>query len=326
MSNIKLGVISHSYVAEWVDDKCTLEDMFRHIAELGCDGIEIVETSMFPHYPYVGDDYAGEIYRLSRTYGVKVVCVSANMDRGMRQDRNLTEREMLSHVIQDMQNANQLECPIVKSQFLISPHVMQLAAPYAEYYGTKLTIEIHNPESPTSPIMTEYYNAFEECGSTWLGFVPDFGMLATKPNPAEIGRALAAGARSEIIDLATDLRYEDVGREAGRKALAEAGATPLEINTFESMYGYMTFSREPDFAGMRKIMKYCPHMHGKFFDMNDDGEEATIPYADILKFLDNEGYDGYIVSEFEGQVTPEKSSFEQVRRHIRMEQKILANL
>lgn len=326
MSNMKLGVTTHSYVAEWVDDKCTLEDMFRHVADLGCDGMEIVETSMFPDYPYVSDQYAGLLRRYCNEYGVKLVAISANMDRGKRFDRNLTEDEMLANVIQDLQNANKLECPVLKTQFLISPKVMQRAAKYAEYYGVKLTIEIHNPETPTSPIMTEYYNAYEETGSDYLGFVPDFGMFADRPNKADMDRAIQNGANKEIVDLAIKLRYDGVSREEGRVILNEKKATPLELNLFESMYGFMQFSKTPDFDGLRKIMKYSPHMHGKFFDILDDGTEATIPYDKILKLLKEEDYDGYIVSEFEGQIKPGKSSFDYVRRHIEMEKKILEQL
>ncbi|GKH32771.1 sugar phosphate isomerase/epimerase [Muricomes sp. OA1] len=326
MSNIKLGVTTHSYVAEWVDDKATLEDMVRHIAELGCDGMEIVATSMFPEYPYVSDAYAGEIRRYAQDYGVKLVAVSGNMDRGKRKDRNLTDEEMLAVVIQDLQNANKLECPVLKSQFLISPRVMQRAAKYAEFYGVKLTIEIHNPETPSSHIMTEYYNMFEETGSAYLGFVPDFGIFADRPNKADLNRAIENGADREIVELATQLRYDGVSREEGRQILSAKNATPSEMNLFESMYGYMQFSKNPDFDGLRKIMKYCPHMHGKFFEILDDGSEATIPYDKILRVLYEEDYDGYVVSEFEGQIKPGKSSFDYVKRHIRLEQSILAEI
>ncbi len=326
MSNIKLGVTTHSYVAEWVDDKATLEDMVRHIADLGCDGMEIVATSMFPEYPYVSDAYAGEIRRYATDYGVKLVAISGNMDRGKRYDRNLTEDEMLAIVIRDLQNANKLECPVLKSQFLISPQVMQRAAKYAEYYGVKLTIEIHNPETPTSKIMTEYYDAFEETGSKYLGFVPDFGMFADRPNKADMDRTIQGGANRDIVETAIQLRYDGVSREDGRKILTEKNATPMEMNLFESMYGFMQFSKNPDFDGLRKIMKYSPHMHGKFIDILEDGTEATIPYDKILKVLDEENYDGYIVSEFEGQVKPGHRSFDYVRRHIALERKILAEL
>lgn len=326
MSNIKLGVTTHSYVEDWVDDKCTLEDMFRHIADLGCDGIEIVQTSMFPDYPYVSDSYIGELKRLCSTYGVKIIAIDGNMDRGKRRDRNLTEKEMLNVVIQDVQNAALVGAPVVKSQYLISPRVMKMAASYAEYYGVILTIEIHNPETPTSPIMTEYYEAFEETGSKYLGFVPDFGMFADRPNKSDMDRAIQFGANKEVLDRAVQLRYDGVSREEGRKILSEMKASPMELNMFESMYGFMQFSKTPDFDGLRKIIKYCPLMHGKFFDILDDGTEATIPYDKVLKLLDELDYDGYVSSEFEGKIQPGKSSFDYVRRHIEMEKKILRGL
>ncbi len=326
MSNIKLGVTTHSYVEDWVNDKVTLEDMYRHCAELGVDGIEIVQTSMFPDYPYLSDEYAGKLKRFEREYGVKLIALDGNMDRGKRWDRDLNEQEMLKILIRDLQNASQLEAPVLKSQYLMSPKVMQMAEKYAREYGVILTVEIHNPETPTSPIMTEYYNMMVETGSKYLGFVPDFGMLANRPNKAEFDRAVQNGARREILDFAIELRYNDVSREDGRAEMAKKEANGFEMQMFESMYGYMQFSKVPDYEGLKKILPYCPLMHGKFIDILEDGTESTIPYADVLKVLDEAGYDGYIASEFEGQVKPGRSSFEYVREHIEMERKILAVL
>lgn len=326
MSKIKLGVTTHSYVEDWVDGRATLEDMFRHCAELGVDGIEIVQTSMVPDYPYVSDAYAGEIRRLERAYGVKLVALDGNMDRGKRWDRDLNDQEMLKILIQDLQNANKLEAPILKSQYLMGPEVMHQAEKYAKQYGVILTVEIHNPETPTSPIMTEYYNMMVETGSTHLGFVPDFGMLANRPNKAEFDRAIANGARKEVLDYAVGLRYDGVSREEGRELMAAKEANGFEMGMFESMYGYMQFSKVPDYEGLIKILPYCPLMHGKFIDILEDGTESTIPYADVLKVLNDAGYDGYITSEFEGSVKPGRSSFAYVREHIEMEKKILAAL
>ena len=77
-TKIKLGVTTHSYVEDWVDGKATLEDMFRHCAELGIDGIEIVQSSMISDYPYVSDAYAGELKRLENAYGVKLLSEKAS--------------------------------------------------------------------------------------------------------------------------------------------------------------------------------------------------------------------------------------------------------
>ena len=108
--------------------------------------------------------------------------------------------------------------------------------------------------------------------------------------------------------------------------MAAKGANGFEMGMFESMYGYMQFSKVPDYEGLKKILPYCPLMHGKFIDILEDGTESTIPYDEVLKVLDEAGYDGYITSEFEGSVKPGRSSFTYVREHIEMERKILAAL
>lgn len=43
---------------------------------------------------------------------------------------------------------------------------------------------------------------------------------------------------------------------------------------------------------------YC--CHAKFNNMNDDFEETTIPYPEIVKILQEHGYNGYLLSEYEG--------------------------
>lgn len=43
---------------------------------------------------------------------------------------------------------------------------------------------------------------------------------------------------------------------------------------------------------------YC--CHAKFNNMNDDFEETTIPYPEIVRVLKENGYNGYLLSEYEG--------------------------
>ena len=43
---------------------------------------------------------------------------------------------------------------------------------------------------------------------------------------------------------------------------------------------------------------YC--CHAKFIHMSDDFEETTIPYPEIVKVLQDYGWDGYLLSEYEG--------------------------
>ena len=65
------------------------------------------------------------------------------------------------------------------------------------------------------------------------------------------------------------------------------------------------------------IIPYIVSIHGKFYNMTEIPgrpgcyEDKCIDYETPMKYLREHGFDGYINSEFEGQV-------EQVRRHHEM--------
>lgn len=101
---------------------------------------------------------------------------------------------MVSRAITDIISANKLGCTTMREQYLLSPSGLARIAPYAEAYNVRVGIEIHNPESPITPDMLEYLNVIEKTGSKYIGFVPDFGCFATKPNKPYWDRALAGGA------------------------------------------------------------------------------------------------------------------------------------
>ena len=48
------------------------------------------------------------------------------------------------------------------------------------------------------------------------------------------------------------------------------------------------------------LLPYIYCCHAKFINMSDDFEETTIPYPEIVKVMQENGYDGYLLSEYEG--------------------------
>jgi sugar phosphate isomerase/epimerase len=232
MNNIKLGVTLYCFTNEYAKGIYTLEDCIRVAAEIGAEGYEIVATQMIPSYPYISDKFLGEIKAISAAYGIEPICYAANTDRGMRVDRDLTEDEMLKLAINDLSSANKLGCKVMRAQYLLSPEAMGRLAPYAEDYGIKVGVEIHNPETPTSPIMQQYLEVFEKTGSKYIGFVPDFGCFATKPNKPHWDNALANGAPLELLEFAAKLRYNDVPRKEARAEIIKAGANGAVMGAF----------------------------------------------------------------------------------------------
>ncbi|MCF0141883.1 MAG: TIM barrel protein, partial [Parasporobacterium sp.] len=48
------------------------------------------------------------------------------------------------------------------------------------------------------------------------------------------------------------------------------------------------------------LLPYVYCCHAKFIDVDENFNETTIPYPEILKVLMDNGYDGYLLSEYEG--------------------------
>jgi len=319
MSNIKLGVTLFSFTAEYAKGNLSFEDCVRTAAEIGAKGYEIVATQMIPSYPYVSDEFSGLVQGCWQKYGIKPICYSANQDRGMIPGRNLTEDELLASAIIDLKSAHKLGCKIMRVQYLLSPNVLRKLATFAEEYGIKVGVEIHNPETPTTPIVKQYIKVIQESGSKFIGLIPDFGCFATRPNKPHWDAALAAGAKLEYLELAAQLRYDDIPKEVAKKKLIEAGAGGQVLGALEGMYGFVQFRREPDLEGLKNIIPYCFHFHGKFHCMLENGTEASIPYNEILPVIQNSDFEGFIVSEYEANI----EAVDMVKRHIAMEKRIL---
>ncbi|MBQ9031405.1 MAG: sugar phosphate isomerase/epimerase [Parasporobacterium sp.] len=323
MSNVKTGVTLYSFTTEYCKGIMTLEDCIKTAKDLGAAGFEIVATQMIPSYPYVDDQFLGEFRRICKDYEMEPVCYGANMDRGLRGDRNLTDDEMLAMAVNDIKNAYKMGCKCVREQYLIGAENFGRLAPYAEAYGVKVGIEIHNPDTPITPMTESFLEVIEKTGSKYLGLVPDFGCFATKPNKMGWDNALKAGAKLELLELARDMKYDEVPLAEAKEKLIAAGATDVELSTQQDMYAFLQFKKDisKELEGLKKIIPYCIHMHGKYHYVYENLEESAIPYDRILEVVRESDYEGYIVSEYEEYNS--NHSFEMLRRHQLMMKKYL---
>ena len=323
MSRVKLGVTLYSLSTEYCKGEKTLEDCIRTAKELGAEGFEIVATQMVPSYPFVSDKFLGEFKAICQYYNMEPICYGANMDKGMRGDRVLTDDEMLQFAIRDIRNAHKMGCKVMREQYLIGPQNFARLAPYAEAYGVKVGVEIHNPDNPISPMIMQFREVIDKTGSKYLGFVPDFGCFATKPNKMNWDNAVKAGANVQLLEMARDMLYEGLPEEEAIRKLKEAGGGFLELTVMRDMFGFLQFKKDisKELEGLKEIIPNCVHMHGKYHYMYENFEEAAIPYKDIMNIIKDSDYEGYIVSEYEEYNSGQ--SLEMLARHLKMMKKYL---
>ena len=93
------------------------------------------------------------------------------------------------------------------------------------------------------------------------------------------------------------------------------------------MFLMMKSAAQPE--DIKDIIPYIVSIHGKFYEMTEDCREPSVDYENIVPRLAELGYDGYIVSEYEGQRWVEDingvDSIEQVRRQHVMLKRLLGH-
>ena len=301
MGNVKIGALLFCFTAGYIKGDLDLEGCVRTAKELGCEGYEIVATQMLPHYPFLTDADLALIKSFTEKYGIAPHCYSANMDKGLRYDRDLTDDEMVAMALRDIRNAARLGCKAMRQQWMMPPRAFIRLAPYAETYDVKIGIEIHNPAYPSCPEMLDYLELIEASGTKHLGFIPDFGCFATRPNKPHWDRALANGAQPELLELARQMRYDDVPQPEAARRLQDAGANGAVMAAFAGIYGFVQFRAKPDLDGLKRILPYCVEFHGKVHYVSEELEEASIPYETVLPVIAQSGFDGYIMAEYENE-------------------------
>lgn len=301
MSNAHIGCSLFCFTSGFVKGTLVLEGCVRTAKRIGCEGYEFVATQMLPHYPFVTDEDVALFSRLTDKYGIAPYCYAANMDRGMRHDRDLTDDEMVAMAVRDIRNAARLGCKAMRQQWMMPPEAFIRLAPYAETYDIQVGIEIHNPAYPSCPEMLAYREVIERSGSRHLGFIPDFGCFATRPNKPHWDRALENGAQPALLEMASRMRYEDISQQEAVRRLREAGANDAVITATMGMYGFVQFRAAPDLEGLASILPYCIEFHGKLHHVSEDLQEASIPYDLIMPIIAQSGFEGFIMAEFENE-------------------------
>lgn len=319
-NNVKLGITIYSLARDFYQKKVDVQDCLRIVHEMGLEGFEIVGSQMIPGYPTPSDQWIAWFQEACARYSVKLICYGANYDRGMRSDRDLTPEEAFQSALNDLRVAHRLGAKVMRAQYLLGPEILVRLAPYAEAYDVKIGVEIHSPESPRSPVMQQYLAAFRRCGSRHIGFVPDFGAFSDRPNPHFVNALLGRGAHPAIVDYLTKARYENTPRAEAEARAKAMGANEFDLVLLNGFYSFTAFSK-PDWDGLKEILEWSYHFHGKFYALDEAGRDLCIPLEELLPIIRDSGFDGYIMSEFEADYRGDL--VELLGRHIAGERKIL---
>ena len=236
-------------------------------------------------------------------------CLSMNCDMMIHRTRPMTLDESYDYHKAQIETAAKLGLPVAKTQVMVGPQLMVRLAPLAEKLGVKVGVEVHTPEAADSPNVIAFREVYDKIGSPYLGFVPDFGASVTSVPQCFIDSFREMGIREEFIQIALEAWASEgsFGERIGRYQQNEraAGATDADIGAMFMIFG-MLGRQEP--KKWLEIMPQVIHIHAKFYD----AYEPAIAIEELLPLFRDNGYDGYLASEWEGHAFIDDDATEQL--------------
>lgn len=311
---IKRGVNLNSFQEEFFLGKMNLEDCIAASARLGSVGIESIAEQMMPGFPNLPDSFYERWQQWMVEYNVIPCCHDAFLDTQRFKNRSLTDDEMLISFIRDLKHAQRLGCPVMRVLSITPLHILEMAAPFAEQYNVKMGVEVHAPLSFRHEWILKYNDLMEKLDSPYLGFIPDTSIFTQRYPRLSSAYFIRQGAKKTIVEYISSAYEQQEDLTTLMEKVTKIGGGKLE----QAMVFDLGLSIFEDPADMLPFMKRIFNIHAKCYEMVNERQEFSMPYAEIIRVLIEGGYNGYLCTEYEGHQYIRDAfavdSFEQVRR------------
>ncbi|MCI1655331.1 MAG: sugar phosphate isomerase/epimerase [Lachnospiraceae bacterium] len=257
---IKRGVAIYSYSGEY-GRTMNLEDCFKDMYDMGATGVEILANSHIDSYPDLSDDYLAKWNALCRQYQIEPVEYGHWIDNRLYKNRMMSVEEASRKLVNDFRIAHALGFRILRTK---------------------------------------------------MGVIDD--QLAPVENWREIIRAVLPKAEKYDVVMCPEIHlttvladqfvtdYVDFIQETG----TEHFGLNIDLSVFQNRFdvpGVVVFNPDCKHSQPEEIIPLLPYVkciHAKFNKMDDSFRELTIPYPEIIKVLQDNGWEGYLLSEYEG--------------------------
>lgn len=281
----KRGVSVYSY-SQLLGVSMTLEDCFKDIYDMGATCFELL-TSHIENYPNPSPAWVDKYWRLCEKYKLQPGELGHWAETHLHRGPRMTDDEVLDELIRDFKLANLLGFTTLR---------------------TKITC------------INEYCDP--EPG--WEKYIERALPYAEKYNVrmcSEVHRPTTL-RRQHIFD------YLEFIERTGTKHFG----INVDFGTFQfqPVPGRPATGRWANFDDISKpedvlaVLPYAYACHAKFNYMDENFEEKTIPYKEVLDIMVNNGWSGFLLSEYEG---PQRDDFnflsDQLRRQHIMLNRIL---
>lgn len=258
---IKRGVALYSYSGEY-GKTMNLEDCFKDMKDIGATGIEILANSHIDCYPALTDKFISEWEYLCKKYDIEPAEYGHWIDNRLYKNREMNIEEAREKIINDFKIANKLGFKILRTKLGVISGELEPVKNWREIIESVL------PEA-------EKYDVI---------MCPEIHLTTI----------LSDKFVSDYVDFIEKTGTKNFGLN-------------IDLSVFQNRFdipGVIVFNPESKHSMPEEIIPLLPYVkciHAKFNKMDDDFNELTIPYPEIVEILKEHGWTGYLLSEYEGE-------------------------
>lgn len=279
-NKIKRGVALYSYSGEY-GRTMDLEDCFKDMYDMGATGVEILANSHIDSYPELSPEYLKKWQDLCAKYSIEPAEYGHWIDNRLYKDRVMTIDEAREKLINDFKIAHALGFRILRTKMGVINNEL---APYENW---REIIRSVLPEA-------EKYDVV---------MCPEIHLTTV----------LADQFVQDYVDFIEETGTKNFGLN-------------IDLSVFQNRFdvpGVVVYNPDCKHSQPEEIIPLLPYVkciHAKFNKMDDNFNELTIPYPEVLQVLMEHGWEGYLLSEYEGahKEVPGYVSQELRKQHVMM--------
>ncbi|MFC0681577.1 sugar phosphate isomerase/epimerase family protein [Lysobacter korlensis] len=301
-TGIDLGLTLYSLTSEWAAGHYTIGSLLETVAEQGLGpGVEFNGAQMLRSYPRVEDEFLRTWRDGLDEYGLVPSAFGTNLDMGRRKGDDMNPDEEFEFMEIQLRTAHTLGFKriVIRSA---GAELLRRLLPVADELDLRLGYEIHAPSGPNDPKVLQIREMYEDIGSDRFGFTADFSSTMHSLSPTLFRTLRSMGLNDEHLSAMQDFWKQPLPmheRNSGfEEYLRSVGVDPKSLGPFSrlafNMHGLVAPEEWLD------IMPQMIHVHAKFYDIDEHGDEPAMDIPRIVRQFVQGGYRGYLSSEWEG--------------------------
>ena len=258
---IHRGVSTYCWYQELFWDM-DIEDMFMHMQDIGARGLEILADGIIKGYPNPTNDWLDKWFGLVEKYDIVPVEYGHWVESRMYRDRDYTSEEAFEMLVHDIKLASFMGFTCMRTKLGVIDGDLNPVPNLKEF----IKMALPYAEKYNVVMQPEVHSPTKLTSR----MVMDYCEFIEKEQTKYFGFNIDFGV------FQTD-PFEDPERVAPR--------------------------RKPDPSKPADIIPLLPYVHAchaKYYYMDENFNETTIPYEKVINIMKEQGWNGWLLSEYEG--------------------------